>query len=271
MAGIDQFSLTYQKAPIILNGGIAANLPGGLMPLISISDATNFPQGVLQGGSSMSLDDFMFDFEPMPGGTLIDNQVGTYPFANQTVAANAVITQPLRFAMLMVAPARGPGAFRNKIAAFQAIQAALAQHTSLGGTYTVATPSYLYTDCLLLTLRDVSSGNPGQVQSMWQWDFFQPLLTLDSAQAAQNALMQKVTAGTKITPNANGEISYSGQAPVVGNAASVTGPSVIPAAQGLGGASVGSTTTVGYVKNDGTSGLLHLPNSGPVFSGSGAP
>lgn len=237
---ISDFSLSYQKSPIALSGGIAG-IPGGTLPIISITQAIDFDQGVLSGAEGLDLNRFFFDFQPLPGGTLIENQVGTYPFANQNVAANAVIGQPLRISLLMVAPARGDtGGFDAKKATFQTLQSSLQQHIALGGTFVVATPAFIYMNCLLLSLRDITNGDPKQVQAAWQWDFFKPLLTLEEAQAAQNSLMSKMSASAVVQPNADGEVTYSGPAAAVGNPASLQAPSIVPAASGLQSVSVGS-------------------------------
>lgn len=236
------YALSFQKSPIIFTGGIAQNVPGGLLPIVSITQAQDFNQGILSGSEGLNLEDYLFDFAPAPGGTLADFEIGSYPFANQTVAANAIISEPLRFSLLMQAPVRVPGGFDGKLAVFQSLQASIAQHAALGGTYTVATPAYLYTNCILLGLRDATDAKPDQPQSRWQWDFVQPLLTLQAAQQAQNSLMQKISNGTQVTPGPNGAISYSGQGPAVGNPASGVGPSVVSAAQPLPGASVSGPT-----------------------------
>lgn len=240
---IQDFALSFQKSPIILTGGIATNLPGGMLPIISLTQAADFPDGVLSSSSNLALEDFLFDFYPMPGGTLLEYQIGTYPFANQTTAGNALIADPLRLSLLMEAPARGGGAYNTKLSVFQSLKSSLDQHAAQGGSYNVATPSFIYTSGVLLGLRDISAGDPKRPQSRWQWDFYFPLLTLQQARQAQNALTQKLTNGAKVTPNATtGEVSYSGQGPSVGNPGSGTGPSTVVAAQPLPGASVGAST-----------------------------
>ena len=60
----DAFTLGYQRSPIIFVGGIASQIPGALMPIISISQSQNFNQGVT--GSSVDLDDDSSLFEFMP-------------------------------------------------------------------------------------------------------------------------------------------------------------------------------------------------------------
>ena len=234
---IGDFALQYQKSPIAFNGGIAANVSGGLLPVISVTQAQDFDQGILNSSQPLDLSEFVFDFFPMPGATLADFQIGAYPFANQQVAANAIIGQPLHISFEMLAPVRAPYGYDFKASAFQALQAAIQQHAALGGTYTLATPSFLYTSCILLSLRDISSGDPKRPQDRWQWDFIQPLLTLQAAQAAQSTFMQKATAGAPLTPDANGALSYGGASTTVGAPASGVGPSAVPAARTLPAAS----------------------------------
>ena len=241
---ISDFSLAYQKSPIIFVNGIANSVTGGLLPIISITQPNG--NASVSGGavttSITDLSDFLFDFYPMPGGTLIENQVATYPFANQQIAANAIIAEPLRISLMMLSPVSGDnGGYDNKASVFQTLQTTLAKHTQLGGLFNVATPSYLYTNLILTALRDVSDGDPKRPQSRWQWDFFAPLLTLQAAQAAQNNLMTALTNGGQVTPNANGVVAWSGPQVATGNPASTQAPSAVPLAQNLPGASVGTT------------------------------
>lgn len=189
------FRLGYEISPIVLVGGWAAGMSGGYMPIVALTETANFILGLLRGSADLTLDDFFAHFRPAPGSTLIDNQIGRYPFANQTVAANAIITQPLKVSLLMVCPVRAEGGYTNKLITMTALQQTLAQHNVSGGTYIVATPSYVYANCVMTGMRDVSSGETKQPQTAWQLDFEQPLITLAEAQAAQNSLMSKLTAG----------------------------------------------------------------------------
>ena len=236
---IESFSLWYQKTPIILTGGIATNAVGGIESALPISTLT---QSIT---TPLGLNDFLFDFQPLPGSTLIENNVATYPFANQQVAANAVIFEPLRISLRMLAPPRGSGGYNTKLAVFQNLQAKLQQHTAMGGTFTVATPSYIYNDCLLLSLKDVSEGDPKHPQNEYQWDFMQPLLTDQGTQAAQNALIQKLSAQNKVLTNASGAISYSNPAVNVGNPASGAGPSTVANTRNLQASSTRGNSPTG--------------------------
>lgn len=231
--GLNQFRVTYEISPIFLTNGIAANIPGSGYPIISITQAHDYSQGILNGTANTDLNDYFAHFRPVAGATLIDNQYGQYPFANQTVAANAVITQPLRISLLMYCPVRDAGGYQSKVATFNAVQKTLAQHINLGGTFTIATPSYFYTNCLLVNLRDVTDNGSKQAQDVWQWDFTQPLLTLEQAQQVQNSLIDKIT---KQVPTPGDPPSYSGLAPTVGNPFSGVSTSLIPAASSLAGA-----------------------------------
>src|SRR5579859_6827529 len=94
--GLAAYKLSFQLSPIIFVGGIAQNIPFQMLPIIAITEALNFTIGLLSGGDPIDLDNFFANYQPMPGSTLIDNQYGQYPFANQSVAANALITNPLR-------------------------------------------------------------------------------------------------------------------------------------------------------------------------------
>lgn len=234
--GYAAYKLSFQLSPIILTDGIAQNIPGGMLPIIAITEALNFTVGLLGGGENLSLDNFFANFEPLTGSTLVDNQVGTYPFANQAVAANAIIAQPLAISMRMICPARNGAGFATKLATMMALQAALEQHNSSGGTYTIATPSYFYTNCLMLKMTDVTAGDGKQVQTEYQLDFTRPLLTLSSANRAMNSLLSKISSGTAI----DGTPAWSGLSQTVGIPPSLAAPSIIPAASNAAGAGASS-------------------------------
>jgi len=232
--GQSAFQLAYELSPIILTNGIATNIPGQMLPIISITEAANFVAGILSG-ADITLDNFFAHFRPLPGATLISQDVAHYPFANQAVAANAVITKPLRISMLMVCPVRNLLGYPLKLATMTALQYALAQHNASGGTYTVITPSYYYTNCLMTEMTETGdNGSSKQTQVSWKLDFEQPLLTQQSVQAAQNSLMSKLTNGTQI----NGQPAYSGLSNASAQLPSLATPSVVPAASALPGASV---------------------------------
>lgn len=225
------FKLAFELSPIVLVNGLAQNIPGQMLPIIAITEAANFTAGLLNGAGDIGLDNFFAHFAPMPGATLIDFQVGTYPFANQGVAANAVIAQPLTLSMIMHCPVRDNLSYLVKLVTLTALKQTLQQHISTGGTFIVVTPGYFYTNGLLTGLRDVSDGRSKQVQSAWQWDFTFPLLTLEQAQQAQNSLMGKLSSGTEI----QGQPAWSGLSSSTPN--SIATPNVIPSAAPLPGVS----------------------------------
>jgi uncharacterized protein YcfJ len=235
-AGRTAWSLAFEVSPILLTRGIAQNVSGRVLPIVALTDAATFASGLLSSGT-LSTDNFFAKYYVLPGGMLINQQVAAYPFANQAVAANAVITQPLPVSMMMVCPARpgsgvvgatlgaaagglagaalgtgvapgivggvlaGIGGYAGKLATMSALQKTLAQHNSMGGTYSVLTPSYIYTDCIMTAMRDVSSeGETKQYQVRWQFDFLQPLvLSQASADSALNSLAQKLQTGLPLT------------------------------------------------------------------------
>jgi hypothetical protein len=232
-SGRDAFRLAFEISPILLTRGIAENIPGGVLPIVALTDASSFATGLLTSGPMIDFDNFFAHWYVLPGGTLQNQSVATYPFANQAVAANAVISGPLGVSMMMVAPARAGngaiggvggaltgaataalsganivagalgggvlaavGGYTEKLAIMTALQKTIAQHNASGGTYSVITPAYIYTDCIMNTpgIRDVSAeGETQQRQVRWQWDFLQPLvLTQAAADGALNSLMQKL-------------------------------------------------------------------------------
>ena len=234
---ISDFALSYSICPIYLTGGVAGGgLAGGTVAITEYLQGSNY-SSLLAGGTDDNLDNFFAHFVVLAGGRLVNQTIGEYPFANQATAANAVIRQPINITLMMICPARGPGGYTGKQAVLGALKTTLDQHNNSGGTYSVNTPAMLYTDCILKELVDVSGGESKQVQYRWQWVFEKPLVTLSEATAAQNNLMSRISSGAKVTPNASGEISYSGIGNTVGNSASGASPFVSPpntADQGLG-------------------------------------
>lgn len=192
------YDLAFQVSPIILVGGIASQSLGGMLPIIALTgQAAAFAQGVVTGG--LNEDAFFAKFLPIPGSTLISNAIGTYPFANQQVAANAIIQQPLNVSLEMISPVKDRGGYLTKLAIYTALQSSLVAHNNAGGTYNIATPAYIYTNCLLTGMTDITGGDTNQKQVKWQLDFVQPLITQQQATASYNALMSRAAGGQQIT------------------------------------------------------------------------
>lgn len=192
------YDLSFQVSPIILVGGIANGTLGKMLPIIAlVGQAGALLQG-LASGTGVA-ESFFARFIPVPGGTIISNAVGTYPFANQQVAANAVIQQPLNISLEMIAPVKEKGGYLSKLAIFTSLQSSLMAHNAAGGTYTVATPAYVYSNCLLTGMTDITSGETNQKQVRWQLDFVQPLITQQQATSAYNSLMSKAAGGQQVT------------------------------------------------------------------------
>lgn len=188
------YDLAFQISPIILVGGIAQSTPGGLLPFVALTgQLAGFVQGAASNG--LSLDDFFARFIPIPGGTLISNGIGTYPFANQQVAANAVVQQPLNISLEMIVPVKTAGGYLTKLAILTSLQSSLNAHNNSGGLYHVATPARIYTNCLMTAMTDITSGETKQQQVRFQLDFIQPLVTQAQAASAQNALMSNMSGG----------------------------------------------------------------------------
>jgi hypothetical protein len=186
--------LSYQVCPIILTGGVAAQIPGGMLPIISMfktgqTNSLGLPYDI------GDLDDAFGAFNILPGGNLVSQTIGKYPFANQSVAANAVIREPLTLSVIMDAPMRGVNAWNVKQAVFTALKATLDRHNNGGGTYTVATPAYQYENLVMVALTDNSRGNNSLPQNAWRFDFEKPLVSLAELQGAQSQFLQKITNG----------------------------------------------------------------------------
>lgn len=191
------FQFGYQISPIILTGGIAAGI--GALPIVAITEGVSLLTGLLAGNFPTSLDDFFAQFTVLPASRLISQQIAHYPFANQAIAANAVITEPLTVSVRMDCTAKRAGEYVAKLATLTALQAALSAHNAAGGLYTIATPAFIYTNCILTALTDVSGAGSNQVQYQYQFDFEQPLVTIDAAQRAYSSLLNKISGGTQIS------------------------------------------------------------------------
>lgn len=234
-SGLAAWKLTFQLAPIIMTGGIASAIPGGMLPAISLTEALNFTTGLLSGaGDDLDENSFFANFAPLPGSTLIDNQVATYPFANMQVAANGIIAQPLRLSMLMICPARGDSGYALKLATMTALVSSFQQHNNSEGLYTVATPVKFWDNMIMTRMSDVSAALSKQPQSSFQIDFIAPLVTLAQAAQAQNAMMSAISGGAQT------DGSLSGLNSTLGAPGTIATPNVVPAASSPGGASIGN-------------------------------
>lgn len=213
--GSTLYKLSFQISPIFFSGGIAQNF-GGYLPIVFLTEAASFVNGLLNGQGLPSLDQFFAHFSPIPGGRLNSYAVATYPFANQTVAANAIIAEPLHLSMKMSIPVNQPGGHVSKLATMYALKKAIDQHAMLGGTYMILTPSYFYTNGILENLTDISGADFPIPQNTWQWDFTFPLVTMQQATGALNTLNstlqnQGVTNGSLNAGATSGNVPLSGQ------------------------------------------------------------
>lgn len=199
------FKLAYEISPIILVDGIAQYV-GGYLPITLVTEMFDIP-GIENG-------EFFAHFKPLSGGTLSEWQVAEYPFASMQVAANAVVQQPLNISMLMVSPAQTGGGYLIKQAILTAIKSIIETHILSGGSFTVITPAYTYTNCLLTAIRDITSPNDKQVQYMFQWDFVQPLITASGAQQVLGNLMNKFENGLPTPSNLSWDATPPNQVPV---------------------------------------------------------
>lgn len=216
-SGLSQFQRSYEIAPIILVGGLAQNLPGSVGGMISILALT-------EGDASANYDDvnqYFARFKVLPGGTLADWSAAQYPLASMQMAANAVLKNALRVSLLMLTMAQaGQNNYAIKSSRFSTITSQLNAHVALGGLFTVATPAYTYENCILLTLRDVSPSAEKQVQTHWQWDFYQPLVTQAAAASSYNSTYNKLANGLPLTS----PVDNSGVQNTQGNAATSQPP-----------------------------------------------
>ena len=195
----DIWDITFRVSPIILTGGIASSIPGGMLPVAALTNAVSLINGLITGGtSSISLDQLFAHFIQLPGGNLIANDIGRYPFFNQNVAANAVIQQPLSVSLQMECGYRGEGYMLTKSPVIMALQAAISNHINKGGLFTVMTPGFIYTDMICLGIEDVSQ-DMTKPATLYQWDFYRPLTQTSEASGTVGNLISKLSGGQVTT------------------------------------------------------------------------
>ena len=213
--GLPRFALATQIAPIILVGGIASQLGSdGMMSILVLTEGSSDP-----GYSNVN--DYFAQFRPVQGSTLEDWTAAEYPFASFVMAANAMIQNALKVSLLMNCPARpGSNNYFQRPAKFASMKGMLDAHVSQGGTFIVVTPAYTYMNCLLLRLVDITPTDSKQAQVLYQWDFYQPLITQAAASQSYNGIYNKLANGLP-TPN---PLTNSGPASTLGNAATSQPP-----------------------------------------------
>lgn len=222
---LSDFQTSYQVSPIVLVGGVAGT---GVLPIVSLLNPNAYSQGLASSANPQPISTYFGQFRPIPGKTLMDNEVATYPVANQATAGNAVITNGLHFSIEMITPAGGAITLSNRQTIITALKSTLDSHTALGGWYNVAFPSYIYQGALLLTLVDETDEvEGGQTEVRWVWNFYQPLITVAAAQAAQNTAMGKIAGQTA---NAGDPPGSQPVASGISNPTANIAPALVPAA-----------------------------------------
>jgi hypothetical protein len=200
------YSLAFEVSPILLVGGIATNIPGGVLPIAVLTEGISIAGGLLHGNIGIEPS---ARFIPQAGTTLIQQDVANLNFYNQIAAANAVVNKPNRVLMQMLRPASTVnGGYANKGITFSALKMTLDMHNQSGGSYIVLTPSFIYTSCLMKSMVDNSgfSGQNKQVQYSWLLEFEQPLLSISQLEAKLGSIMDRFDSGTS-APNG---LSWSG-------------------------------------------------------------
>lgn len=197
--GRNVFKSAYQISPILLTEGVADKM-GGVVPIVVYTQSVALLNGLIAGGINGSvnlpdLDNMWAQWAPMSGGTLVDNSVAQYPYANQAVAANAIVTNPLNLSMQMLCPANQPGAMATKLATLQALQAVLNKHSQLGGSYIIITPGQVYTGMLLTRMVDTTPNPVAAPSSQFQFDFTRPLTQKSKNVQKQSTLIKKLGGG----------------------------------------------------------------------------
>lgn len=199
------FKLAYEISPIMLVGGIAKKVPDGMLPIAVFTEGLSLAAGLLTSG--LSGVGFTTHFNVMAGSTLIVQDVAEYPFYDMATAANAVVSRPNRISMQMIRPANTVNAqYPLKILTFTALKMALDYHNANGGSYTILTPAYIYTGCVMNSMIDMSgfSDSNKQVQHTWQLEFSQPLLQQNALEQIMGTMMDKFNSAMPSLPSWSG-------------------------------------------------------------------
>lgn len=200
------FKLAFEVSPILLVDGIASKIPGGVMPIAVLTEGLSIANGLLHGEIRTRL---MAAFTPMAGTTLVQQDICNLNFYNQVTAANATVRKPNRVLMQMIHPASTEdGGYTTKGMTFTALKMALDMHNQYGGCYTVLTPSFIYTRCLMRSFIDTSgfSEQNKQVQHTWQIEFEQPLSSVEQTVKTLASVLDKFDKGMQ----SDGPLSWSG-------------------------------------------------------------
>jgi hypothetical protein len=236
MTSLAQIQLLYQLTPIWLQNGIAGNIVGNYLPILSILNyevfaALNNPgqQGITVP-SDWNFENAFAVFQPAPGGSLIRQSIAEYPFANLNVASNATLRNPINVSMIMITPMKEPSAWAMKQSRMSNLKSVLDAHNNLGGTYIVFTPAYIYNNMLMENLTDVSTSQSPLPQNTWRWDFTAPLVSLADIQIAEGNLIQKLTAGIQTSGAITSALTALGISASVGNFSPASTQPIISAA-----------------------------------------
>jgi hypothetical protein len=189
------YQLLYQITPIFLNDGIASKIGGGILPIMALLNPNAYNVLFSGGSDTFNIDSYFGIFQPASGGSLVQQQIAEYPFANLSVAANAIVRNPIEVSMIMVTPMKTQYSWAVKNATMTALKSALDTHNNMGGTYTVFTPAFTYYNMVMLGLSDMSNPQVVIPQNTWKWDFRKPLVSQADLIFAENNLYAKITGG----------------------------------------------------------------------------
>lgn len=176
------------------------------MPIAVLTEGLSIANGLLHGEIRTRS---MAAFTPMAGTTLVQQDICNLNFYNQVTAANATVRKPNRVVMQMIRPASTEdGGYTTKGMTFTALKMALDMHNQYGGCYTVMTPSFIYTRCLMRSFIDTSSFSEQnkQVQHTWQIEFEQPLSSVEQTVKTLASVLDKFDKGMP----SDGPLSWSG-------------------------------------------------------------
>jgi hypothetical protein len=214
---ISQWQLLYQITPIWLKDGIVTQSnSGNMLPLLAILNADAFNANFMGAAgrhtgdvNDWTLDDAFGIFQPTPGGSLVQQSIAEYPFANLNVAANAIVRNPIGVSLIMLTPMKTPQAWSLKMSTMTALKQTLDNHNNAGGVYVVFTPGFIYQNMLMTSLTDVSTAQSVLPQNAWRWDFTRPLVQLSELANVESNLISKITGALPVGMNTVGGVDIT--------------------------------------------------------------
>lgn len=94
----EMYKLGFEISPVILCGGIAQAIPGGMLPIVALTQSASFVTGLLGGAINLTdLDKYFCHWRPVQGATMVDYEIARYPFAKGSSCERLACSAVARF------------------------------------------------------------------------------------------------------------------------------------------------------------------------------